>query len=79
MESLRAGQEVDGLQPAGRGWGSPGPDQRHLGQVTCGGAHGADGGGQPQKSVCQRPHLPHQLNIRQQRWRDVHIGRRPPD
>lgn len=40
-------------------------------------AHGPDGGGEPAEGLRQRPHLPHQLHLRQQRLRDLHVGGRP--
>lgn len=40
-------------------------------------AHGPDGGGDAQAGVLQRPHVPHQLHLRQQRLRDLHVHGRP--
>ncbi|XP_061118202.1 serine/threonine-protein phosphatase 2A 55 kDa regulatory subunit B alpha isoform-like isoform X2 [Conger conger] len=39
--------------------------------------HGSDGGGQPTEGFCQRPHLPRQLHLSQQRLRDLPVHRRP--
>ena len=40
-------------------------------------AHGPDGGGEPAQGLRQWPHLPHQLHLRQQRLRDIHVRGRP--
>ena len=37
-------------------------------------AHGPDGGGEPTASVCQCPHVPRQLHLRQLRLRDLHVS-----
>ena len=42
-------------------------------------AHGADGGGVPPPHLRQRPHLPHQQHLHQQRPGDLPQCRRPQD
>ncbi len=41
-------------------------------------AYGSHGGGQSKAGLFQRPHLPHQLHLGQQRQRDLSVCRRPP-